>query len=109
MLEDLFDENESEIMDTENVDPETDEIGGDDETTELSPNPDDMLINGQGEWSHDDNFEDEVLADLKEKAEGIERAENGKDISFGSKKICATRHGCSGATSCNYNYADYPD
>ena len=45
---------------------------------------------------------------LQDRAKGIERSEHGNEISFGSKKMCPTRHGCTGATSCNYAYADYP-
>ena len=40
---------------------------------------------------------------LKDKAEGIERAENCDEISFKGVKICATRHGCTGATNCDYS------
>ena len=47
--------------------------------------------------SHDINY-------LKEKAKGIERAETGDEISFKGIKICATRHGCTGATNCDYEY-----
>ena len=46
--------------------------------------------------SHDINY-------LKEKAEGIERSEFGNETSFKGIKICATRHGCTGATNCNYS------
>lgn len=44
---------------------------------------------------------------IQEKADGIDRAESKKDVSFG-KKLCATRGGCQGATDCNYSYGSYP-
>lgn len=44
--------------------------------------------------SHDIN-------NLKERAAEIERAEQNGHPSFKSVRICATRHGCSGATNCN--------
>lgn len=49
---------------------------------------------------HDINF-------LEEKYEDVERADfNGEDLEC-SYKLCATRHGCSGATNCNACYGDY--
>lgn len=44
------------------------------------------------------------ISHLKEKAEGVERAGNGNETSFKGIKICATRHGCTGATNCDYSY-----
>ena len=44
---------------------------------------------------------------LESSVDGMERAEGGHEISFG-KKMCPTRHGCTGATNCNNAYGDYP-
>lgn len=44
---------------------------------------------------------------LGDKTEDIERADfDGGDFDC-SYKLCATRHGCSGATNCNACYGDY--
>ncbi len=47
------------------------------------------------------------LNSLIERAKGIERA---KPISnsVNGRKMCPTRHGCQGATDCNYSYGSYP-
>lgn len=56
---------------------------------------------GQLEVSNSD------IKSIQEQANGVERAENNKEISFG-KKLCAKRGGCQGATDCNYSYGSYP-
>ena len=55
--------------------------------------------------SEDDNLEvtSNDINILKERADGIERSEDGNEISFKGIKICATRHGCTGATNCDYD------
>lgn len=45
---------------------------------------------------------------LEKKAAGIKRASQNSEPPLG-RKLCATRHGCQGATDCNYSYANYPD
>lgn len=46
---------------------------------------------------------------LNERAEGIDRDDSDNDEIKGySRKVCPTRHGCSGATSCDYSYGSYP-
>lgn len=45
---------------------------------------------------------DDDLDDLRHRADGLER--DGKKIPFCGGKICATRHGCTGATNCDYSY-----
>lgn len=79
-----------------------------------APNLNDIRFNGSTEASFDDlekikqELDDELSVSshdidyLKEKAKGIERADTGDEISFKGTKICATRHGCSGATNCDY-------
>lgn len=69
----------------------------DDQSIIDSPYPDDYGL---------DVSEDELSA-LEEKAEGIDRSEHNGEISFGMK-MCPTRHGCQGATDCDYTYGGYP-
>lgn len=45
---------------------------------------------------------DEELNHLQHRAEGIERDGHHDGTSFKGVKICATRHGCTGATNCDY-------
>lgn len=44
---------------------------------------------------------------LIERAKGIERAQPVMASAYG-RKVCPTRHGCQGATDCNYSYGSYP-
>jgi len=44
---------------------------------------------------------------LEKKAQGIKRAKS-VNVPPQGRKLCATRHGCQGATDCNYCYGDYP-
>lgn len=47
--------------------------------------------------------------ELQKRAEDIEREGNDdRNKSHNAKKLCATRHGCQGATDCNYSYGSYP-
>lgn len=48
-----------------------------------------------------------TIEELVCKTVNIERVKNVTEIPFG-KKMCPTRHGCTGATNCNYEYASYP-
>lgn len=56
-----------------------------------------------------DNLEipQEDIEKLHERVEGVERCEHKGEISFGKKK-CPSRHGCQGATDCDYSYGSYP-
>lgn len=56
-----------------------------------------------------DNLEvsNEDINKLQEKVEGVKRSEHKREISFGSK-MCPSRHGCQGATDCDYSYGSYP-
>lgn len=47
------------------------------------------------------------LNGLIERAKGIERAKPISNSANG-RKMCPTRHGCQGATDCNYSYGSYP-
>lgn len=49
----------------------------------------------------------EDIEKLQERVEGVERSEHKGEISFG-KKMCPSRHGCQGATDCDYSYGSYP-
>lgn len=48
-----------------------------------------------------------VIDDLVGRVQGMERQHIKYEILLG-KKMCPTRHGCTGATNCNYDYASYP-
>ena len=53
------------------------------------------------------DFPKEDMEMLQSKADGIERSEHTGEPSF-TGKVCPTSHGCSGATSCDLSYGDYP-
>ncbi len=96
-----FDDFEDSIDDVEDV--TIDEGHGDvDNTAEdnsvgiYNPSDDDLTVS------------DDDVTSLEEKASGVDRAEADKSqISFG-RKMCPTRHGCQGATDCDYSYGGYP-
>lgn len=44
------------------------------------------------------------INNLKTRALGLERADRTQDAYLASYKFCPTRHGCSGATNCDYEY-----
>ncbi len=50
---------------------------------------------------------DSDVSSLQNRANGIERTKNRHNQPF-LGKMCPTRHGCTGATNCNYDYASYP-
>ncbi|MBP3664988.1 MAG: hypothetical protein J6J03_07495, partial [Tyzzerella sp.] len=54
--------------------------------------------------SADDNLDisSDDINHLKERAEGVERKDE-IDNTLKGIKICATRHGCTGATNCDYS------
>lgn len=57
----------------------------------------------------DDNLgvSDSDVSSLQDQVNGMERSGHGQNISF-EGKMCPTRHGCTGATNCNYSLASYP-
>jgi len=65
----------------------------------------DNLVNTPSTDNLDVRKED--LDMLQSKADGIERSEHKGEPSF-TGKACPTSHGCSGATSCDLSYGDYP-
>lgn len=52
------------------------------------------------EWTSEETMENEA-EELHKRAEGIERPKSVSQIPFGHK-WCPTRHGCQGATDCDY-------
>ena len=50
--------------------------------------------------------EDDIES-LRDRAAGLDRELTGNEISFG-KKVCPTRHGCTGATYCDSCLSAYP-
>lgn len=67
-------------------------------TGELSVQAIDGVMNSDGLAVTDGEIDN-----LLKRAVGVERAER-KDLSFTGVKICATRHGCTGATNCDHAY-----
>lgn len=57
----------------------------------------------------DDSFQiiDDDLDILVDKSKNVTPDDDTDDVMLGSK-MCPTRHGCTGATNCNYDYASYP-
>lgn len=43
------------------------------------------------------------INDLKNRALGLDRADRTREAYLASVKVCPTRHGCSGATNCDYS------
>lgn len=41
---------------------------------------------------------------LVEKAGGVERVEHRGEPTFEGRRVCPTRHGCTGIASCDYSY-----
>ena len=41
---------------------------------------------------------------LTEKAGGVERVEHRGEPTFEGRRVCPTRHGCTGIASCDYSY-----
>lgn len=65
--------------------------------------------NDDGEDNDDDGLSvsDRAINDLLTRTAGIEqtaKATRTQGIHFAGSKICATRHGCKGATNCDYAY-----
>lgn len=62
---------------------------------------------------HSFDISDDDLENLEEKQVAEEGkveddADHGPQVSFLGRKACPTRHGCSGATNCDYCGSDYP-
>lgn len=50
---------------------------------------------------------EEEIRNLEARVEGMERSAHSPMPSYG-RKMCPTRHGCQGATDCDYAYGSYP-
>lgn len=82
---------------------------------EVDDNPESSIqeneVEGLTEHLIDDDtlsISEDDLQSLEDKAAGIDRSEADKSqVSF-CRKMCPTRHGCQGATDCNYSYGGYP-
>lgn len=76
--------------------------------TPLSLNGDVTGIDSMNGFT-DDSFTiiDDDLPILDDKVKDIIPDDDTDDIVLGTK-MCPTRHGCTGATNCNYDYASYP-
>lgn len=51
---------------------------------------------------------DDDISKLYEKTDGMERGEAKDTIHEYGRKVCPTRHGCTGATDCDNSYGSYP-
>lgn len=51
----------------------------------------------------------EKLTIRQDELKGLESMEYGtrRTVAHRGYKVCATRHGCSGATNCDYSYGNY--
>lgn len=82
----------------------SDENGDDTNLTETES--EDSLTDHQ--FDDEDMTETEKeLKDLEEKVSDTERSDHLDRTKF-TGKVCPTSHGCSGATSCDLSYGDYP-
>lgn len=54
----------------------------------------------------DNDVDEDDLKEIYKKTEGKERDFNQEEMK--KYKVCASRHGCSGATNCDYSYGNYP-
>ena len=68
---------------------------------------DNMLSGEDGSLDDHLSVSEEDLSSLEEKSDGLERSESSSQITFG-RKMCPSRHGCQGATDCDYAYGGYP-
>lgn len=62
------------------------------------------IFRGKGFYPQCLKVDTNQVNDLKNRAFGLERADRTHDAYLASYKFCPTRHGCSGATNCDYAY-----
>lgn len=99
-----YDDGDFMSSDDDLTDCDGDMISDDDDMTS-----DDDMISDDDESDSDDGLflSESAVSDLLLKTFGIERPPGGfssHSITFSGRKICATRHGCKGATNCDYAY-----
>lgn len=72
---------------------------------QINLRPESNVVSGLSESDTDTlGVSSKDIDDLERKAEGLERKKDEADNSLKPIKICATRHGCTGATNCDYSY-----
>lgn len=72
---------------------------------QINLRPESNVVTGLSESDTDNlGVSSKDIDDLERKAEGLERKKDEVDNSLKPLKICATRHGCTGATNCDYSY-----
>lgn len=89
--------------DNDDIDADIDDADLDDDGI----NDDEILEDGDLDDDDRLSVSEEAINDLLARASDVERPEGGfasHTISFAGVKICATRHGCKGATNCDYSY-----
>ncbi len=113
-LNDLDDDDlEDDDLDDDDLDDDDlddDDLDDDDLDDDLDGDGDlDDIIDDHDFDSTDDELavSEKAINDMLAKATGVERPEGGFSshiVSFAGARICATRHGCKGATNCDYAY-----
>ena len=97
-FDDFDDVNDVDVTDFEDGNAGVTNINEDDITHLTKPLIDDDAL----------AVSEEDIKNLEDKASEINRNEaEQSQISFG-RKMCPTRHGCQGATDCDYSYGSYP-
>lgn len=72
---------------------------------QINLRPESNVVTGLSESDTDNlGVSSEDMDDLERKAKGLDRKKDEVDNSLKPIKICATRHGCTGATNCDYSY-----
>lgn len=72
-----------------------------------STQKDDFSTNGENLNKSELDVSAKEIANLQEKVKNLARTHKSHMPDFG-RKMCPTRHGCKGATNCDYSYANYP-
>lgn len=103
LSDDIDDDDDDLSNDIDDDDDDLNDVIDDDDDDDLSDIEDDNMDDDAAVLS----VSDEAINDLLAKASDVERPQGGFTshmISFGGAKLCATRHGCTGATNCDYAY-----
>ena len=109
--DDLDDDLEDDDLDDDDL--EDDDLDGDDiddDDLEDDGDLDDIIDDHDFDSDSTDDelaVSEKAINDMLAKATGVERPEGGFSshiVSFAGARICATRHGCKGATNCDYAY-----
>ena len=104
----MEDYDENELIDDSNDENPLDDEGVDVWFEDTPPQDDnDNAESEEEQLGWQTNHVESEVEDLQKKVEGIERKPISRNLSFGSK-VCPTRHGCQGATDCDYCLSSYP-